>query len=142
MVMLRVLISVLLLPSAAWSLVEGGDRSCCGPCVEHVCAEVPEPQRGESLSSSSSDVFLGTVVAQELASCCDERAEVTFKVLRRWKGAETPTFRIRTPSCTANSLVLGRTYLVAATAMENEPPRPTPCRWPIEETAARPVMAA
>jgi hypothetical protein len=138
----RITVLLIALLGASGPLMPGGQRTCCGPCVEHACIPLPEPKIGESLSNSSSDVFLGTVIAQELAACCDERADVTFKVLRRWRGAETPTFRIRTPSCTDHSsLVLGRTYLVSAIPVKDEPPGPTPCFWPIEEDAARPVMA-
>jgi len=76
---------------------------CCGPCICDGCnvyddelKDTKELLDTKYLLDTSSQLFFGTVVSQELLACCDSRADVTFSVLRRWKGSDTQRILIRT----------------------------------------------
>ncbi len=136
----------LLLVSLLGSAVQAEDPApgCCGPCICVFCVQPPLPELAQRLMSSSSELFFGTVVAEQLVSCCDSRAEVTFRVLRRWQGADVPQVHIRTQSCTAIfPFLLGRQYLVAAGKGGEDIAVIDKCFVPIEgEGAAHSTMAA
>jgi len=113
--------------------VETPAQSCCGPCVCGICQQLAEPELAQYLMDNSSELFFGTVVAEELVACCDRRADITFKVIRRWKGAEQPQVRVRTESCTQiYPFVLGREYLVSASSRGGDPVEVLRCHPPIE----------
>jgi hypothetical protein len=116
---------------------------CCGPCICDGCnVYEDESMSAKQLVTTSSDLFSGTVVSQGLLECCDTRAEVTFAVLRRWKGADSPRIIIRTAPCKGiYPLLLGHTYLVSALrGPENEPPLFNHCNPPVEASAAYSTM--
>ena len=130
-----VIASALLFASASVQ-AESRATGCCGPCDCKVCVGGLEEN-----ATRSSEVFFGTVVAAEVLNCCDvdPRADVTFKVIRRWKGAETPRVVIRTGACTGiYPFTLGRNYLVLA---EGTPPILSACFPPIEGEAGERAIA-
>src|SRR6185436_19257581 len=120
-------------------------EECC-PCVcrNRACIRLPDREQAEYLLSSSSELFLGTVVAEELA-CCDSRGDITFQVERRWKGANAPQVRVRTPCCTEiYPFALGRQYLISATSQQGGGPAEMDlCVPPIEGLGtAYPMISA
>src|SRR5262245_32188487 len=118
--MLRGLLSSAMITFAMQAVhPESQTPSCCGECIDNICIQRSDSDTAKNLLSTSSELFFGTVVAQELVSCCNNRADVTFVVDHRWKGAETPRVVIRTWSCSElYPFVLGRKYLISATAPE------------------------
>lgn len=130
---------------SSYAQAESQARSCCGPCVCVLCNGGPEEDAGKYLLAHSSELFFGTVVAEELLPCCDDRrADVTFKVIRRWKGAEAPQVVVRTQSCTEiYPFILGHSYLISTSAGDGEakPPVLARCFQPLEAAAAHATMA-
>jgi hypothetical protein len=133
--MIRHLVTASVLLVASVSVrVEAQEQDCCGPCDFKACVGGVDEN-----AKRSSELFFGTVVAEELLACCDSRADVTFKVIRRWKGAEIPRVVIRTEACAGlYPFALGRNYLVFASGT---PPLLSRCFPPHEGTAADQAMA-
>jgi hypothetical protein len=112
----------LTLAVASRGQAEAPAKNCCGPCICVGCVQLAGPELARHLLDTSSELFFGTVIAEELLTCCDSRAQITFNVIRRWKGADTPQVRIRTLSCTEiYPFVLGRQYLVSASSEGGDP---------------------
>jgi hypothetical protein len=120
--------------------VQAQSTSCCGLCEMTTCVDLHPEEPGRARLEQSSELFFGSVVAAEVLTCCenDPRADVTFKVTRRWKGADTPRVVVRTRACTEiYPFALGRNYLVSATGT---PPVLSICFPPLEGTAAEQVL--
>ena len=124
------------------SNVGAQEPNCCGPCICSVCAKFDDERMAAKwLLDESSELFFGTVIAQELLSCCDSRAAITFRVLRRWKGAEPEVLLVRTPWCMSFSINLGSHYLVSAISRPGEPPILNDCYLPVERAASHSIMS-
>ena len=94
--------------------------SCCGECIDNMCIQWSDSDAARYLLRTSSELFFGTVVAQELVTCCEHRADVTFMDDLRWKGAEKPRLVVRTWSCSElYPFVLGHKYLISAKPAES-----------------------
>jgi hypothetical protein len=135
MVRHAVIASALVIASASVR-AESPATGCCGPCEMKTCVDLHPEEPGTARLEQSSELFFGSVVAAEVLTCCenDPRADVTFKVTRRWKGADTPRVTVRTRACTGiYPFALGRDYLVSA---EGTPPVLSGCYPPLEGTAA------
>jgi hypothetical protein len=134
---------VVLMAVTPGSQADAPAQDCCGPCEFRACVGPVESELAKYLMDSSSELFFGTVISEELAPCCDRRADVTFRVLRRWKGSDAAQIRIRTPACTQiYAFALQGQYLVSAIASAGEPPVLNRCYAPLEgEGAAYPIMS-
>jgi hypothetical protein len=118
-------------------------QDSCGSCIDMICMQAPDSERAKQLMKEPKTLFYGKLVGMDLLTSCEDRAVLTFKVIRRWKGADESLVFIRTEPCTnfdGYPFRLGHAYFIAAVA-EYGTKAIMLCHPPFEGPAAQSFMA-